>query len=595
MATTNEKDVQLEVSGQEIEDAVRKVPAIESVLQQQSESIAKISKDKANATDVYTKDQTDDAIATKNNEIKETTEQNKTDILKVIDACCDTVVSNGNYNLFKISEVSFSSRLQDDVAGITSSTVGNAVTGWIPVEYGKYYSMSYLYNGSRETARVSYTRMNLKLRDGTIVVYNKQTVPQTGAHSHKIINIEYENAVAMMLHFAITNESDSLQDISTVDKLKAFEPMIVEGDTPDEAYQRTMTLDYVDGDTEMPAETKLVLKSDDRKVDKIPTTPYYRHVNWGIVPTDYFRGCVDSYPEENFTNSTLYTDYITKFKALITGQEAYVTEINLGNASDGQPIYAYNFKPVKWGYELTNIPKIVIIAGQHGWEKCNVFGLYYFVKDLLNNWSDSTVLEYLRHHIELVIVPVVNTYGFDNFEYKNANGVNINRNYSSNWTLVDDAESSQYGGAEPFDQPESQIIRDLVLNNSDCVLLIDSHTNSTTNTVSWEKLGYYGVNNRRDEYFNRLRDALSELVFKISPNFNVDYNLNAPNTIFGFMTSSEGNGILRTWACDNNILSILIEGFAGFIEGEAVSADIFKANEEQMVNWLITAINYLSK
>lgn len=56
-----------------------------------------------------------------------------------------------------------------------------------------------------------------------------------------------------------------------------------------------------------------------------------------------------------------------------------------------------------------------------------------------------------------------------------------------------------------------------------------------------------------------------------------------------------GNGILRTWACDNKILGVLIEGFAGFVEGEAVSADVFKANEEQMVNWLITAVNYLSK
>ena len=150
--------------------------------------------------------------------------------------------------------------------------------------------------------------------------------------------------------------------------------------------------------------------------------------------------------------------------------------------------------------------------------------------------------------------------------------------------MLEDTESEQYGGAQPFDQPESQIIRDLVLNNTDCVLLIDSHTNSSTNTVSWEALGYYGINNRTDTYFNRIRNALPELVSKISPNFNVDYNLNAPNTLFGFLSTSEGNGILRTWACDNNILSVLIEGFAGFLEGEAVSADIFKANEEQMVN-----------
>lgn len=111
----------------------------------------------------------------------------------------------------------------------------------------------------------------------------------------------------------------------------------------------------------------------------------------------------------------------------------------------------------------------------------------------------------------------------------------------------------------------------------------------------WEKLGYYGISDVDDTYFNRARNALPELVSKISPNFNVDYNLDAPNTMFGFLTVGGGNGILRRWGADNDIVTVLIEGFTGFLEGEPVSADVFKANEEQMVNWLITAMNYLSK
>ena len=70
-------------------------------------------------------------------------EKNETDILKVIDACCDTEVSNGNYNLLKISEVSFSSRLQNNAEEIVSSTAANAVTGWMPVTYGKYYTPNF--------------------------------------------------------------------------------------------------------------------------------------------------------------------------------------------------------------------------------------------------------------------------------------------------------------------------------------------------------------------------------------------------------------------------------------------------------------------
>ena len=39
----------------------------------------------------------------------------------------------------------------------------------------------------------------------------------------------------------------------------------------------------------------------------------------------------------------------------------------------------------------------------------------------------------------------------------------------------------------------------------------------------------------------------------------------------------------------------VVSGFAATTDSEPVSADIFKANEEQMVNWLITAMNYLGK
>ena len=554
-----------------------------------------------------------------------------------------------NYNLLKLSEVSYQSRLQNDVEGIISSTVSNFVTGVIPVEYGKYYALSKLYTGSLEewigkrttgeypTTRPETTfivRLNFIKSDGTVVVYGNSWLQEAnGIHVNvtngAVITIPDPDYVAIQIHVTHTEGGTGI-DVSSSAKLATKQYMFVEGNTAQQAYDNAVNLPYIDGDAEavsewyntgmaynQPAdyeETVRALESNvseiqddvtelEKSVEKLedgignPETisPYYRKVNWGCVPTEYFRGRGDSYSTEGFTNNTKYADYMSKFKALLTGHEAYVTETALGTASDGQTIYAYNFKPVRWDNEMIGIPKIIIVAGHHGTEKCNIFGLYYFVKDLLNNWFGSSALEYLRHHVELIIVPVVNTYGFDNFQYKNANGVNINRNYSSNWTLEEDTTSPQYGGAEPFDQAESQIIRDFVLSNSDAALVIDSHTNSSTNTESWEKLGYYGINNISDAYFNRIRNALPELVSKISPNFNVDYNLNAPNTRFGFLSVGGGNGIFRTWVCDNNIAGVLIEGFGGFLEGTPVSADVFKANEEQMVNWLITAMYYLSK
>lgn len=157
-----------------------------------------------------------------------------------------------NYNLLKPSKVSYSSRLQDDIEGITSSTAGNAVTDWIPVQYGKYYTGSSFYNDKRGVARFSPVRMNLKRQDGSIVVYNKNTVPvEPVENSRKAIKIEYEDAVAIRLHFSINNATGVGDDISSPNKLKEFKPMIVEGDTAEQSYYRALTYEYLDGDEDL--------------------------------------------------------------------------------------------------------------------------------------------------------------------------------------------------------------------------------------------------------------------------------------------------------------------------------------------------------
>lgn len=186
-------------------------------------------------------------------------EDNKTDISKVIDACCEAEVSEGNYNLIKTSEVSFSSRLQDNAEEIVSSTAANAVTGWIPVEYGKYYSFS-VFNGTERKTTITGTaglikRINGKKSDGTVIVYG-QNVPYVNNVTNSTIEIPTEDIVAVELHIVF-----GTHDISSADKLKAFQPMFVEGDTAENALNNTKTFEYIDGDIEMPSETIYTLKN----------------------------------------------------------------------------------------------------------------------------------------------------------------------------------------------------------------------------------------------------------------------------------------------------------------------------------------------
>lgn len=517
----------------------------------------------------------------------------------VIDATCDVeTISGGNYNLLKVSEVSFSSRLQDNTAGIVASTATNVVTGWIPVRQGKYYAVSALVDGIKDAAagggRNFVQRINAKKADGTILVYNKYPSElRTELSSGKAYSIPAD-VTHMMFHIQIQDRTPQSLDIGTSEKLKAFEPMIVEGDNAALAVSNSIDFPYVDGDAEIPTgEVIYTLKHDPTKQDSVSVSPYYRNADYHMIPSAYYKGVGTDY-DTTFGQNTSYTTFITAWKALVSGHSGYVTETELGNASDNQKIYLYDFKPKRISNQRTDIPKVIIVAGQHGTEKSNVYGLYYFVGNLLNKWKESPVLEYLRNHVELMIIPVLNTYGFDNFEYKNANGVNLNRNYGSDWVLIADTTSDQYGGTAPFDQPETQIVRDLLLDNAGASLVIDFHTNGNGAVAQYSYINYYGVSPNSDAYFNRLIDAVAHQLATISANFNIDYSLNQPDTMFGWLNNTSGHGLLRDWASDNDFASVLVEGFNGFPNGTPFIADVYKANEEIIANWLVTALSYLN-
>ena len=655
---------------------------------------------------------------------------------KIIDATCDIeTISGGNYNLLKVSEVSYSSRLQDNVAGIVASTATNIVTGWIPVREGKYYAVSALVDGIKDAAagagRDFVQRINAKKADGTILVYNKYPSELCTELSRGKAYSVPADATHMMFHIQIQGRTQNLFDISTSAKLKEFEPMIVEGDTAALAVSNSIDFAYVDGDEDIPFVVNYALKHDPyvtaalfseqtdvvvtkigaeigrslttegstnpnlasvttaflinrpgatitvssnayrfqvsefsaksdsalviysgvldygttfttgaspyiriairnvngdtadlnildnitisvseqsnfvsanrrmddieyrlRSVEDADASPYYRNVDYHMIPTSYYKGVGTDY-DTTFGQNTSYTTFITAWKTLITGHGGYVAETELGNASDNQKIYLYDFKPSRITNQRTNMPKIVIVAGQHGTEKSNVYGLYYFVSNLLNKWNESPVLEYLRNHVEIMIIPVLNTYGFDHFAYKNANGVNLNRNYDANWVLLADTTSDQYGGAAPFDQPETQIVRDLLLDNDDASLVVDFHTNGNSAVAQYSYINYYGVSPNSDAYFNRLIDAVAHQLASISANFNLDYSLNQPDTVFGWLNNANGVGLLRDWATENNFAGVLVEGFNGFPNGTPFIGDVYKANEEIIANWLITALNYL--
>ncbi len=324
-------------------------------------------------------------------------------------------------------------------------------------------------------------------------------------------------------------------------------------------------------------------------------TPYSRDVNFGQPPTGaYYRGLQTNYSK--FGAGTKAVEVISAFDVIASENPGYCTKKQIGTDAKGNGIYSYTLSPTVFkGTKSKPIPKIIITAGVHGFEKSNVFGLYYFAKDLCGNWADNPLLEYLRHHVEFVIVPIVTPSAFDADTYKNGNGVNINRNFDDNWVLVDDADSSAYGGAEPFDQPESRAIRDLVLSNLDAFFFIDFHSMGSGCVSNFTDINWHAYSYTTDNYYIRLADACCFHIANITAHFNKDYSLNLGNGVTcgkytGFI-GTPGNGCCDNWVMAQGIPAMTFEGFNGFPGGGVHSANVQKANSELIGNWLLTIIN----
>lgn len=320
-----------------------------------------------------------------------------------------------------------------------------------------------------------------------------------------------------------------------------------------------------------------------------------RDVNFGQPPTGtYYRGKQTAY--NTFTGNTKTAEVIAAFDKLVADNSGYCEKKQIGEDCEGTALYSYTFKPTTFtGTKSKPIPKVIIVAGVHGFEKSNVFGLYYLLRDMCDHWEESPLLEYLRHNIELVVVPVVTPSAFDAKTYKNSAGVNINRNYDNNWALVTDATSDSYGGAAPFDQPESQAVRDVVLANLDAFFFIDSHSCGSGCVPDYPTLNWHAYCYTDDPYYRQLADACCAHIANITAHFNKDYALNLAHGVTcgkytGFV-GTPGSGCCDNWVFAQGIPAMTFEGFNGFPNGGVHSANTQKANSELIGNWLLTLIN----
>lgn len=174
---------------------------------------------------------------------------------------------------------------------------------------------------------------------------------------------------------------------------------------------------------------------------------------------------------------TKYTDY-SQFETDLDNLPTSIEKHEIGTSSDGRTIYGLSIG------DYTNKPVIFVtgtVHGQHEWD-----GAHYtqqFMSLLANPPSNlKRTVTKLKNKFAFYTIPMVNTYGYFNYDYKNANGVNLNRNFEKNWDIFEgEIGTEQYKGTEPFSEPESKILK-VLLETLKPTMYIDCHTHGTRET-----------------------------------------------------------------------------------------------------------------
>lgn len=336
----------------------------------------------------------------------------------------------------------------------------------------------------------------------------------------------------------------------------------------------------------------------DNAADSTGDKPFYFSEN---IPTEYYTP-VSQKPFDLFSyepETTSYQDFITDFNQLVVDSGLYGKVTTLGkDATNVYDVYRYRLSQPEYdtSYTTKRNPVITIACGLHGFEKASMFSLYNFVRELVEEWKNSPVLEYLRHNCTFEIIPVANPYGFQNNTYANGRldgeHVNLNRNFSFYWSST--GEGSQYGGPSPFSEAETKYIKEMIDENKNQFLYIDFHT--TGNNKDVDDIGFYNwISDDGDLFYNeKLILANKKHIENITRNITYRYELDIPqNEFIGRMTHETGPGLSQSYAASVGLKCVTFEVAPKFLGQEAYNNNIIKANTEMFVNYLMTVIRTL--
>ncbi|QNR08231.1 M14 family metallopeptidase [Macrococcoides canis] len=292
-------------------------------------------------------------------------------------------------------------------------------------------------------------------------------------------------------------------------------------------------------------------------------------------------------------------DMYALYDELMNQSSTYMTKSVFTTETKGKTIYQYSLQPetpkIMNSATTKKLPKIFVMSGVHGSEKASWYCTYEMIKQIIQNWKNSRVLEYLRWNVEIILIPMLNVYGIDNISdpvtYNgkiNANGVDINRNYPSNWAASEPGTIG-YGGTAPLTEPESKAVYNYITSN-DVDFIIDYHNFSSQiePVFMWSVVNNEKMMSLSLDYFRHLSNK-----WKISDN-----NFPQSNDIFFGQAGTATAGGSLPYLADE----LFIPG--GIFEichtmwpknnQTQYSSEVITLGTEAQLNWLYLAAKSLS-
>ena len=210
-------------------------------------------------------------------------------------------------------------------------------------------------------------------------------------------------------------------------------------------------------------------------------TSYYKERNRPATSRDFPLGSMQG----NYT----WDELNNRFNELLDLYPNIISErLIIGQSIEGRDIWAFKISDNPNTDE--DEPEVLYTSLIHAREPLSMMSLFYFTQKLAEGYNTDDELTYLVNNREMWFVPVINPDGYVYNEFiepsgggmhrknrKDTNcgngtgrGIDLNRNFGYGWGADNIGSSSDpcsevYRGDSPFSEPETEAVRDFILNH----------------------------------------------------------------------------------------------------------------------------------